>query len=655
MRIENLTLKNFRSHHDTKIAFDRFTFITGPNAVGKTSIAAAIAFLLTGKCQFTDERGAQAEDLIRIGAREFYVSGQIGKTLIERTKGAKSHVLDVGGKSGPLMAMQEKIYEGLGVTPDVLSAVLNSSRFLSMDEKGQKQLLAQVLASEKIIATQSIVQDAKAIDHVAFAVWTGELGSISEIDSGYKRFYDARTETNRDIKALGVVEAPEIPDDAPDYKATWKRLDDLRSELTRLTSERARSDERYQSVLRSVGEKRESLTKRKTEAEKRKLTTDEAETFQKVADRKEKAEALRAREKEVRTQITAMLNAENTARMIKIATAEGNVASAKAKVAETKAVIKTIEAIGADCPTCHRELAAKDKAKIVSALKSELAMLENVLKAATGELDEFRGILVPPSTPEMGKLQADLSKITAQILSVGDYAAAEERVKADRLAVIEASKIDRELREVTDPAIPDTSELAGKIDELNTRIGKGEEVLAQVGELQRLRDSYDQWKGKKAALEAKLEVLARLIEFFGPNGIKATLIGDKIAPFTIAVNRSLNQFGYVANFTLEPYSFNVAESDGGQWRSLRQLSESEQFRFGVAFQIALAMATGLKFVVIDRADVLDNESRGALTAMLLGSELDQCIVLSTTDKEAPTDLPPGVKFIDLGHRKAVAA
>ena len=70
----------------------------------------------------------------------------------------------------------------------------------------------------------------------------------------------------------------------------------------------------------------------------------------------------------------------------------------------------------------------------------------------------------------------------------------------------------------------------------------------------------------------------------------------------------------------------------------------------MAFQIALAMATGLKFVVIDRADILDAESRGALVAMLLGSELDQAIVLTTTDKPVPEGLPDSVKFIQLGER-----
>ena len=67
----------------------------------------------------------------------------------------------------------------------------------------------------------------------------------------------------------------------------------------------------------------------------------------------------------------------------------------------------------------------------------------------------------------------------------------------------------------------------------------------------------------------------------------------------------------------------------------------------MAFQIALAMVTGLRFVVIDRADILDKERRKMLTGLLVNSGLDQAIVLATSE-EAPTSIvPQGVKFLSL--------
>ena len=90
---------------------------------------------------------------------------------------------------------------------------------------------------------------------------------------------------------------------------------------------------------------------------------------------------------------------------------------------------------------------------------------------------------------------------------------------------------------------------------------------------------------------------------------------------------------------------------GHPFRSpLIYLSKSEQFRFGLAFQIALAMVTGLQFVVIDRADVLDKEKRRMLTSLLLNSKLEQAIVLATNEEPAPPHAVRGVKFLNLVER-----
>ncbi len=97
-------------------------------------------------------------------------------------------------------------------------------------------------------------------------------------------------------------------------------------------------------------------------------------------------------------------------------------------------------------------------------------------------------------------------------------------------------------------------------------------------------------------------------------------------------------------------------------RSLKRYSESEQFRFGVAFQIALAAVTGIRFVVVDGADILDKEGRKMLTGLLLTSGLDQAIVLATSEEAPPSVMPEGVKFLSLvekmrrdeGRRSAAA-
>ncbi len=80
---------------------------------------------------------------------------------------------------------------------------------------------------------------------------------------------------------------------------------------------------------------------------------------------------------------------------------------------------------------------------------------------------------------------------------------------------------------------------------------------------------------------------------------------------------------------------------------LTQLSESERFRFGVAFQIAVATLTGIRLVIIDSADILDTKRRKHLSGLLLQSELDQAIVLTTGAEQPSQAVPDDVKFFSL--------
>ncbi len=123
---------------------------------------------------------------------------------------------------------------------------------------------------------------------------------------------------------------------------------------------------------------------------------------------------------------------------------------------------------------------------------------------------------------------------------------------------------------------------------------------------------------------------------------------SRMEPFKEKLNRRLAVFGYTCNVTIEPFEIRILSSThGGPGLPLKQLSESERFRFSIAFQLALATATGIRFVVIDGADVLDKERRKLLTALLLHSEIDQTIVLATGEEPPAIAIPAGVKFLDL--------
>src|SRR5580692_11486879 len=99
MRITTLTLRNFRSHKETILDFDRFNFVRGPNGSGKSSIQMALEYLFTGRCAMTDAAGRGAEALIRAGEKELEVSATLesGET-ISRRRTAKSQIVEINGK-----------------------------------------------------------------------------------------------------------------------------------------------------------------------------------------------------------------------------------------------------------------------------------------------------------------------------------------------------------------------------------------------------------------------------------------------------------------------------------------------------------------------------------------------------------------------------
>lgn len=173
-------------------------------------------------------------------------------------------------------------------------------------------------------------------------------------------------------------------------------------------------------------------------------------------------------------------------------------------------------------------------------------------------------------------------------------------------------------------------------------------MLEKAQQLGNAKNRWETSAREKATLEARISLLDRLIEFFGLNGALMGQANCRMGSFTEALNRHLAAFGYTCKFSLDPFEIRVSSSkDNPFGLPLKHLSESERFGFGVAFQIALALVTGLRFVVMDRADVLDREKRKMLTSLLMNSKLDQAIVLATSDEPVPSHAVRGVKFLGL--------
>src|SRR5712691_2520758 len=203
MRILTLTVKNFRSHQETVLDLDRFNFVRGPNASGKSSIQMALEYLFTGRCEITDAAGRGAESLIRTEAKELEVSATLeGGETICRRRTPRSHIVELNGNRVPVDSAQAFLEKRFG-SGDVLSAVLNAGRFIEMSESEQKRLLAQFLEAGKVNIPNEISDALRVLNEEP-----PKLASVSDVEAAHRRFYDLRTEASRTVKALGQVEKP---------------------------------------------------------------------------------------------------------------------------------------------------------------------------------------------------------------------------------------------------------------------------------------------------------------------------------------------------------------------------------------------------------------------------------------------------------------
>lgn len=139
MKINRLSIANFRNHRKTEIILDRVNFFAGHNNAGKTSILAAIEWAITGRCMWTDKAGRGAAELICQGEKQAAVALDVaGLGAVIRS--LPPHSLQVGRISG-VNEGQSAIHNFLGAGEDRLRVALNAGAFMAMSQAEQRAFL----------------------------------------------------------------------------------------------------------------------------------------------------------------------------------------------------------------------------------------------------------------------------------------------------------------------------------------------------------------------------------------------------------------------------------------------------------------------------------------------------------------------------------
>ena len=611
MKIDNVSLKDFRNHANTSLSFDPLTIIKGHNAAGKTSLRHALEIALTGRAEFTDRAGRGLADAIRVGAKKAVVQVSIdGLGEITRTISPSSSSLQVDGWTGTSTAQQELLYERLGADADLLAALVNVSEFISLPPKEQKEMLLhlarpEISAGRLMAAVNDWAEEqggGNLLDELRGLITIPESVDPDWLDQAYKLIFEARKEAKKERDRLagklqGMASVSQ-PGDLPPLD----QLEELEKQIAALEVEREKLAEKV-AAAQAAESRRESLAKREQDIRK------DIEVLMRFLEGAEKnPDELRASRK--------ILDARLDEAFADLSKAQGELRALDASIPPLKnwsgecplgPSIISCTMTDADRKTLLKDLNARRK----KAAEAE----KKALETAVAIEDEKESLEDRIETAEQMKRNAERLEGLEKEL---------ESIQAELATLPEAVGLDLVREEIAS---------------LDERIRNGHELSAKMRMAAEAEDRLrtTQQEAEEAADRAdRLELLATL---FGPHGLKAKLLSTAMRSIIerAVENLSLITGGlYELDAQVDP-DFHLLVNG----LELRQLSTSERMRVGIACSEALAHASGLRLLVIDDVEVLDVGNRGLLTSWLMErmTDHDTIIVLSTAEEVQDPGVP----------------
>lgn len=591
MKLERLHISGFLSHGDTELSLSRLSVLRGLNGSGKSSVEQAIEMLLCGKSDSTDERGAGSRDLIRKGSSKAVIEADIEDG--GEMRHLRCSITEKSGRSVTATKGNEPCsdYLGyLGLNSAVLSALINGRRFVDMAPAKQKELLAAIILPSRYDWPEW-VKDAVSKTKLGLD-WSKE--PFAFIDEGYKNSYSERTVVNRQLKEWRAPEVPPAPSlPIEEIRARLKERQDMRTSIA-LEKQKAEDAVRRAQQAANARQAKAAELESRLSAERanvnavaeRVLTEPKKKELKKIAQGDAKAQ-------EIEREISAL---------------NGRIAELKEQTASLASLANSPQ-----CPTCQQ--------------------------AITVEI--LNGIIAPLSK-ELSDSQAKVSVLYHQRKSIGDFEDAKRRLADAEEAEKDLEVAHRRVREIEkmveenagaiEASIPEIPDFSQQFAEIDARIEKGSAVLQAAVAYESAHAAAQKAESQRKELESRQALLEKLVEYFGPNGVKAELLQNHIGGFVERMNAVLGKWGFEAHLSFEPYEFGVRFAGAEAAYPLRTISKSQRYRFACAFQIALAQVSGFRFAVIDGADILDDAGRQMLYAALQGAAMDQVIVTQTDSR-----------------------
>lgn len=276
------------------------------------------------------------------------------------------------------------------------------------------------------------------------------------------------------------------------------------------------------------------------------------------------------------------------------------------------------------CPHCQGKVELRDGDLVAYAPPELIADPD-----AGWRLEEYRGYL-ESARRAVANSQRDVTEAEAA---------------AAQVAVMETEAASIPSAEAIENAERTISEMRQQRDSVRAKhLALQEAAAAHAGRDRIIADA--------AAHHAAVQAWGLIADALAPDGIPAEILAGALDP----VNNLLAIQSAAANWSPVQINPDIDVTYGGRVYGL--LSESEKWRCDALLAIAIARLSGLRFVALDRFDVLQPSARpqilGLLRTLTQGGDLDTAI-LAGTMKEPMAKVPTGIQSVWIAEGSIVAS
>lgn len=606
--IKRLALKDFRNHRQTEIALDKINLFIGSNGAGKTSIQAAIEYGLTGRCRFTNKKGEGVDLLVRRGSKKASVTMEFSEIgALTREVPNSLRVADWAGNTTAqhnhlMMSM------GMGMDSDLISAALNTSDFISRPGADQLALIfslshTRVTAQKvfELLESAGIRDDGMVLASLVPEDLSGGPEVFDKLDAQAREARKAAKKRLADlegqVKAFRVPQLPGgvAPADAPEVEHQLVGLKSQRDSLLQQKGQADGSDRQRQTLAAEIDQLKADIMRWERQGKENQAPPANLKTLEGHLAEYEAA--------------LAMVSGDRQQLREAIAETRGTVRSLEQSIEAFRAAEQCPMA---PVPCDKQETVVPQLEEQLTGGRAGLASLEATLQKAD---KEAAGL-----ADQVAKAQTTIAKLKAL-----EEAREEVRVLRARLNLKEG-----QLAEM--PTAAETGAIDQALAETTERIARGEQILRTVQEHTRAQSSLGLLNHQVSDAQAEVDILERLVEAFGPKGIRVNLVAEILLPIEAKANERLEAMtdgAYRLAFSHED-GFEIMVGLNGARVPVRALSDSEQFRVGVVMQLALNDLHRLGIIVFDRVECCDSDGRAGLVQALMtfADDFDTAVVLA---------------------------